>query len=114
MDEPVLLGVTKRLKDRLERESVRAKRLKELVSEKEGEVDWAMRIGEGHDDGEEEEEEDDLFGDGDEEKDWGEGDDVKLGPNPREGWSLADYVRYIDSGLGPAAPPDPPAQTSSS
>lgn len=110
MNDPDLERLRSGLKAKLERDSLRAKKLQDIIKEKEEEVDWVLRIGEG-----EEEEEDDLFGDekgadgGKAEE--GEGktgeESVKpLGPNPREGWAVDDYLRYMDSGLEP--PPNKP------
>jgi hypothetical protein len=88
-----------RLKDRLERESGRARGLRDEIERKREEVDWAMRV-------DEEEGED---GD-DEEEAKGDKDDTMAGneekpetiPNPREGWTIQDYVKYMETGIAKA------------
>jgi len=90
-----------RLKDRLERESGRARGLMDEVDRKREEVDWAMRVDE------EEGEDGSLFGD-DEDEGEGDKDDTMAGkdeekpetlPNPREGWTIQDYVKYMETGI---------------
>lgn len=115
MDEATLSGFEGRLKDRLGRESRIAKDLVTSIEEKLGEVDWTMRV-----DQEDEGEDGSLFGDdggdgGDEE---GEGikesksedpaggakeqeDGAAPAPNPREGWTIQDYVKYMETGKPP-------------
>jgi hypothetical protein len=89
-----------RLKDRLERESGRARGLRDEIERKREEVDWAMRVDE------EEGEDGSLFGD-DEDEAEGDKDDTMAGneekpetiPNPREGWTIQDYVKYMETGI---------------
>jgi len=92
-----------RLKDRLERESGRARGLRDEIDRKRKEVDWAMRVDE------EEGEDGSLFGD-DEDEAEGDKDDTMAGkeeekpepetiPNPREGWTIQDYVKYMETGI---------------
>jgi hypothetical protein len=109
MDEGTLNGFEARLKDRLSRESRIAKSLVESIEEKLGEVDWAMRV-----DQTEEGEDGSLFGDDDDDdNDDGADEAAKVeeqatiggaapGPNPREGWTIQDYVKYMETGISPA------------
>lgn len=90
-----------RLKDRLEREGGRARGLKDEIERKREEVDWAMRVDE------EEGEDGSLFGDDevdeqDKDETMAEGDKpeaVKELPNPREGWTIQDYVKHMETGI---------------
>lgn len=113
MDERELDHLEQRLRDRLKRESGRAKSLIMEVERKSAEVDWTMRVDE------EEGDEDDgsLFGGGGSEDGDGEGgsdgagtklpgesgqDEGTSAPlpaaNPREGWTIQDYVRFMETG----------------
>jgi len=85
----------------LERESGRARGLIDEIDRKREEVDWAMRVDE------EEGEDGSLFGD-DEDEGEGDKDDTMAGkeddkpetlPNPREGWTIQDYVKYMETGI---------------
>lgn len=103
MSESELEGLERRLKDRLKRESGRAKGLVEEVEKRSGEVDWTMRV-----DVEGEDDDGSLFGgDSDDEGDKGENTSPKQEakepskPNPREGWTIQDYVKYMESGTKP-------------
>lgn len=96
-----------RLKDRLEREAGRARGLKDEIERKREEVDWAMRVDE------EEGEDGSLFGDDDEDgSEGGDKDEAMAGsetkaepvkeiPNPREGWTIQDYIKYMETGTKP-------------
>ena len=139
----IVQALRERLAERLKREEGAAKRLREVVQEKEEEYDWGMRIDEeGADDGAQggeakgeaagDEDEDDLFGDDGEvqiitppaaatastgtagakapaasAQGPGEGaGTIGAGvaaapPNPRAGWSTADYIKYMDTGRIP-------------
>ena len=113
MDEQELQLWKRELNARLERESHRAQAVKMAIERTEEEVDWEMRIGVGSDDEDEENEGRDeeegeghghLFGDEPEVvmKEGGEQEPIKVKvPNPREGWMLADYIRYMDTGKKP-------------
>ncbi|ORY31244.1 hypothetical protein BCR39DRAFT_587576 [Naematelia encephala] len=117
------LGVVeRRLEERLSRESITAKKILEEIQTREDEVDWTMRIG-GDDDAQgdgddendndngkdkdkdkEDDEDEDLFGDNDDEPVVvvpADGKKEPLPPNPRDGWTLADYGRYMDTGKEP-------------
>lgn len=93
------------LKSRLEREMKIAEGLRGALESASEEYEWGMRVdaAEGEEDGEKkDEEDDDLFGEE------GEMEEVKaaqaakqLAPNPREGWKIADYMRYMDTGVPP-------------
>jgi hypothetical protein len=99
MDEDELTRYRDALRRRLEKEALQAKKLGDLARAGELKDTWKSRIGEGDAD----EEDDDLF---DEPADEGETEAradaapvVPKLPNPREGWGLADYIKYIDSGM---------------
>ena len=111
MDDGTLEALEGRLKARFGRESRIAKGLVETIDEKLAEVDWVMRV----DQTEEEGEDGSLFGD-DEETEGGDGvketktEDTAGGakeetsaPNPREGWTIQDYVKYMETGKPPPA-----------
>lgn len=123
MSERDLDALTLRLRGRLERESAMTERMKEAVKRYEDQVEWSMRIeddaaaAEGDGEGEDE---DDLFGDEDGEKPppTTKVAPVKIAPNPREGWNLTDYLKFMDTGVQPAhaattaaAPTAPSRQT---
>lgn len=104
LDEAALGRQTAELRARLQRESHRASGMAREIQRREDEYDWAMRVG----DDAEEEEKDDLFDD-----DEDDGGDVQMKseepkvPNPREGWSVGDYLSFLDSGKVPTIPPPP-------
>lgn len=121
MNDTELEGLERRLKDRLKREGERAQSLIEEVDNRAAEVDWTMRVNE-----EEEGDDGSLFG--------GEsdGEDPTAGkgksgeeaggpttnqakelpqPNPREGWTIQDYVKYMESGIAPTSIPVSTAQS---
>lgn len=100
LDETALTTFTTDLRARLDRESHRATAMVHEIQRREEEFDWTMRVGE------EEEEKDDLFDDDEEDV------DMKPAPvpNPREGWSVADYLRLLDTGRPPEQAPAPAAQ----
>jgi hypothetical protein len=125
MDEGSLARLGEGLRERLGREKNMADAVREEIGRREEEVDWGMRIvvgdegtegdGEGGGDGE-----DDLFGEDEDEEMGGEG--KKVGDqakgqgegeglwNPREGWTVVDYVRFMESGKQPEpARPEPEA-----
>lgn len=112
LDEGALTRVSERLKARLGRESERANAMAREIERRAEEYDWAYRPdaeegekgGEGEGEGEEDEE--DLFGD-DEEMEGKE--EEKLAPNPREGWSVGDYLALLDTGRVKAPEPAAPA-----
>jgi hypothetical protein len=122
MDERELGAVEGRLVDRLKREKGRAKGLKGEIEGRMDEVDWVMRVDE-----EEEGEDGSLFGD-DEDEDEDEGDqakaeadvgakaqtgtETKTAPNPREGWTIQDYVKFMETGIPPAKVEPEPEQPS--
>lgn len=115
MDEGTLHRLERNLRGRLQRESKRARAITEEIDKQAEEVDWVMRVGE-EEEGEEEGgevgdegDDEDLFGDEDDEdqgdkrgkvKGQKEEEEVKL-PNPREGWSIGDYVTFMDTGKEP-------------
>lgn len=101
------------LKGRLEREGRIADNLRGALERSGEEYEWGMRVEGGDDEPEEsgdgkKEDEDDLFGDDEDDMEEvgkpketvDEGKKVAV-PNPREGWRVADYVRYMDTGVGP-------------
>lgn len=125
-------ALRERLVDRLKREEGAAKRLREVVQEKEEEYDWAMRIDDEVLDGDgqaerkggegvtKDEDEEDLFGDDEEvqiippsgtakeakavkaENGGGAATGAAAAtPNPRSGWTTADYIKYMDTGRIP-------------
>lgn len=125
MDEGSLARLGEGLRERLGREKNMADAVREEIGRREEVVDWGMRIvvgdegtegdGEGGGDGE-----DDLFGEDEDEEMGGEG--KKVGDqakgqgegeglwNPREGWTVVDYVRFMESGKQPElARPEPEA-----
>ena len=98
-----------RLKARLEREGGRARGLKDEIERKREEVDWLMRVDE-----EEEGEDGSLFGDDEDDGEGGDKDEampdgmgkdkvepVNGAPNPREGWTIQDYVKFMETGTEP-------------
>lgn len=100
LDDSALARVSERLRARLGREGERARAMGREIERRAEEYDWAYRPDAGEEDkGEEEEDEEDLFGDDDDEM---EGDQKeegeKFAPNPRMGWSVADYLAFLDSG----------------
>jgi hypothetical protein len=107
LDDTALVRLTADMRARLKREHHRATALIKEIQTREDEYDWAFRITEDDDD----DEKDDLFDDDED----GDGDqDVKMKPpveekipNPREGWKVADYLKFLDTGDVP--PPPPPA-----
>ncbi|KAL7420870.1 hypothetical protein Q5752_004824 [Cryptotrichosporon argae] len=122
MDDVALGAYTRALRTRTAREGQRAQALLREIVRREDEVDWAMRIrdddddegegeGEGGDGAEVASKREDGDGDGDGDDDLfgedDEGDAVMAAPvaakaaNPREGWNLADYLRYMEKGVGP-------------
>ena len=95
------------------RESNKARAVREEIAQREEEVNWTMRIGEndeqGQDgEGEDGEEEEDLFGDNDEVDEAGvqegEGKGDGAMENPRKGWTVKDYVRFMGTGVEPTSP----------
>ena len=100
MGEEELTRLESRLKDRLGREEGRSRGLKDEIERRREEIDWVMRVDE------EEGEDGSLFGD---DEDGGEGADEGAGkedkfetaPNPREGWTIQDYVKYMETGIPP-------------
>jgi hypothetical protein len=110
MTDRDLVSLETRLRDRLKRERGRAKGLKDEIEERKDEVDWGMRV-----DVEDEEGEDgSLFGD-DEEEEGKKAVPAAIpvpAPNPREGWTIQDYVRYMEKGIAPLMLPPGPAPTS--
>ena len=98
MSEPELERLRDGLQSRLKMEKRKADVLAAEVEHQAEVYEWEMRVDDTAAEGEEEEqgqeEEDDLFGEGDEEEE-------AVGPNPREGWSLVDYVSFIDTGKKP-------------
>jgi hypothetical protein len=114
LDEPALEALLMGLKGRLEREGRISDGLRGALERAGEEYEWGMRVDGGEDDEDAgdgkkgEEDDDDLFGDDDEEteevgksKEQGETGKKVVAPNPREGWRVADYVRYMDTGAGP-------------
>jgi hypothetical protein len=93
------------LKARLEREMKIAEGLRGTLESASEEYEWGMRVdaAEGEEDGEKkDEEEDDLFGEEEETEEVKAAQAAKqLAPNPREGWKIADYMRYMDTGVSP-------------
>lgn len=108
MTERELVSLETRLRDRLKRERGRAKGLKDEIEERKDEVDWGMRV-----DVEDEEGEDgSLFGDDEEEEGEKAVPATVPAPNPREGWTIQDYVRYMEKGIAPLMLPPGPAPAS--
>jgi hypothetical protein len=113
MTERDLVSLETRLRDRLKRERGRAKGMKDEIEERKDEVDWGMRV-----DVEDEEGEDgSLFGDDEEEEQGEKAVQATISipvpaPNPREGWTIQDYVRYMEKGIAPLMLPPGPAPTS--
>jgi hypothetical protein len=94
MSEEELTRLEGRLRDRLGREGGRSKGLKDEIERRREEVDWAMRVDE------EEGEDGSLFG----EEEGGVKEEEKaevMAPNPREGWTIQDYVKYMETGIPP-------------
>jgi hypothetical protein len=104
MSDEELNALSRRLEGRLTRERERGKGLRAEIESRAGEVDWGMRVDE-----EEEGEDGSLFGDDDEDDNGGgdgeEGKEeegkVEVLPNPREGWTIQDYVRFMETGKPP-------------
>lgn len=103
LDPSALERHVKSLKERWEGENSRAKGILGDIEALEGEYDWKLRV-DAEQVGSDEE---DLFGedgDGDEdmEKDKDkEGEKEAREPNPREGWTLKDYLTLMDTGRTP-------------
>ena len=113
--------LSRELRDRLGRESQRAEVMREEIDRKDGEMDWEMRIlddtaeEEGSAAGQKEEKEaakdDDLFGEDDivmVDPPDGTSSKKQVAPkavekDPQEGWKLADYLAYMDTGRMPRA-----------
>ncbi|CAK9780016.1 hypothetical protein CC85DRAFT_283602 [Cutaneotrichosporon oleaginosum] len=110
LDEGALQRHTDRLKARLGRESQRARGMMREIERRGEEYDWTYRPGEEEEEEkEEEEEEEDLFGDDEEEE---EQKAEPLAPNPREGWGVADYLVFLETGKA-KAPEAAPAEGAS-
>ena len=99
MEEDDLTRYRDALKRRLEKEALQAKKLGELARAGELKDTWKSRIGEGD---AEDEDEDDLFDEPADDAEAKAPADAATAPpklpNPREGWQMADYIKYIDSG----------------
>jgi hypothetical protein len=92
MSRPELEGWRSDLKRRLRKEESTADALEQFIEETAEEYDWELRV-----DKVDEEAEDDLFDEPPEEP--AEEKIVeKVLPNPREGWEIRDYVRFLDTG----------------
>lgn len=122
LDEGDLGRILSGLRARLGREGRIADGLRGVLETSGEEYEWGMRVDGGEADEEQEEggkgeskgdeEEDDLFGEDEDDmvevvkpsEGKQEAEVKKLAPNPREGWRVADYVRYMDTGEGPKVP----------
>jgi hypothetical protein len=97
MSEEELTRLEGRLRDRLEREGGRSKGLKDEIETRREEVDWAMRVDE------EEGEDGSLFGDDEVEEGGAKAEKSgEIAPNPREGWTIQDYVKFMETGIPPS------------
>jgi hypothetical protein len=133
MDEEEVIRLRDRLRVKLEAGSSKSGKIKDMIDQVEEEYEWDTRIG-GDEEGEEdavgeeveqgakgdkiEEDDDDLFGDdGDDADDpvivtsqsqskaqSKEAKEPKAPSNPRPGWNLVDYVRFMDTGVEPQRP----------
>jgi hypothetical protein len=122
MGETELRAILAGLKGRLEREGRIADGLRAQIETCSEEYEWGMRVDGGDEDvgeGDKDDkaEDDDLFGEDEDEPEGsakGQGKEVEgqgegvdgntaqtLAPNPREAWTIADYVRYMDTGSEP-------------
>ncbi|BEJ15052.1 hypothetical protein CspHIS471_0408190 [Cutaneotrichosporon sp. HIS471] len=103
LDDGALQRCTDRLKARLGRESERARAMAREIERRGEEYDWTYRPGEEEEDEKDEEEDDeeeDLFGDEEEEEEEKKKGEV-LAPNPRAGWSITDYLAFLENGTVP-------------
>lgn len=96
-----LEAFSQRIRKRLNEENAIGEGLSELVKAQSEEYEWDKRVQEEGEAGEDDD--DDLFNDKEdmaEEKQ--NEDEPELAPNPRPGWTLADYVGYMDAGVRPS------------
>jgi hypothetical protein len=108
MDDAKLAGVRATLGRRLQREKAMAGTLSEEIKRRAEEYEWDMRV-----DADEDEEKDDLFDEEEEEADGDvamkEEEKAAQAPNPRPGWKVTDYLRFLDMGRVPPSQPAAPA-----
>lgn len=94
MSRPELEGWKGDLERRLKKEETTAEALERFIEETAEEYDWELRVDKVDEDGE-----DDLFDEPPEEQAEEEVAVEKVLPNPREGWEVKDYVRFLDTGV---------------
>ena len=114
LDDVALARLTNDMRARLKREKARADVMIKEIQRREEEFDWAFRITEDDED----EEKDDLFDDDEDDGDVKMKEEQQAAkeekpPNPREGWKVSDYLRFLDSGKLPD-PARPPTNAASS
>ena len=94
MSRPELGGWKDELERRLKKEEMTAEALEQFIDETAEEYDWELRV-----DRVDDEDADDLFDEPPEEEQEEEAAGEQVLPNPREGWEVRDYVRFLDMGI---------------
>lgn len=100
MDQTELERLRDGFRARLAEEHATADALSAYIEDKVGEYTWDTRVDEEGEADDDEGDDDDLFGENEDDapKQQSKPLETKDLPNPRAGWTLSDYIAYIDTG----------------